>query len=679
MQSRNHPFHLWTRRWGVSLLLGLTVLGCLTPAFAGITITGGSRDVSTLYVTVNGTLTSVGTIGMWYEVRQGVTNGVLLDYGARKAESAWSITVRHLKFGTNWLVVRTKNSSGVFESAAVALNLVETVPPTVRPRPRPSEIWWGGLSDNSQLLDPTKPWNFVKQNQDGYFIHSAQDWGDLTSSERTQLAGDLKPYNTKFMIEVGGRSDATTDWPDLHTSRTRAGYWKTVATAEGNGIYFSEVTHDYHADDIVEFCRLNPSWPAGDQLAVYTGDYGAVTTNVPVPPPAIGWGEVFPLLLERFPYAKVAQSYSPIYFKWQSYLALSTDNQVFNPLTTSGGVPILVNGQEVSFAFNMYDIHRMMLTSCTNAGQPQYAFATDCPWQATGNWSVQSRRLSNREKIRTYEAYLQGRSAKHYRICNDNSVGGTGDAYDNEYKRDSLKVLYLHQNEGGRSDKYIFESWYGEVNSVPYIGRPYTAAPETKPGSFSNLALDAIKYLKGIRTNGTLESLALIVTPVGSNYQIQLRNDGDIACLPAVQAVTSGNPLISLAFTNYSGANVTTSLKSAEGYTFARPIASDGENDIATKLLQPGETATLGTLSFVVPPGAGAGGALNVALEAYWNPQDPTGVIRDRVTLTVNSGNSAPVVSTIPDQIIFANTNTGPLAFTIGDDLTAPASLTLGK
>lgn len=83
MQTRQSLYHFRTRWRGVSLLFGLIVLGGLTPAFAGITIAGGNRDVSTLCVTVNGTLTSVGAIGMWYEVRQGAINGVLLDYGAR--------------------------------------------------------------------------------------------------------------------------------------------------------------------------------------------------------------------------------------------------------------------------------------------------------------------------------------------------------------------------------------------------------------------------------------------------------------------------------------------------------------------------------------------------------------------------------------------------------------------
>ncbi len=622
------------------IYLLLLCLASALPVFGGVTISGGSRNVTTLYVPVTGTLTSVGTSGMWYELREGSISGQVLDYGARKAESSWAITVRHLRFGANVLTVKTINSSGATESASVTLTLLETNPPTVRPRPIPTEVWWGGLSDNSQLLDPAKPWDFVKTWQDGYFIHGAQNWGDLTNTERTQLATVLKPYNTKYMYETGGRSDPTTDWPYLHTSRTRAGYWKSVATAEANGIYMSEVTHDYHADDIVEFCRIHPDWSNGDIRAAYTGDLSAVSGNYPSPAPAIGWGPVFSLLPDRFPYAKVAQTFSPIYFDWQSYPSLSTDALVFNPLTEGNGAAILVNGQQVSFTFNMYDIHRQMMNSIQALGQTHYGFGTDCPWQATANWSNQTNRLSNRQKIRDYEDYLQGRGGKHYRICNNNSVSGSGDTYDLKYKADSLKLMYLHQNEGGRSDKYIFESWYGVANSSPYIGKPYSAAPETKPGSFSNLAMDAIKYIKGIRDiAGTPQDLDLIVTPQGSSYKIEVHNTGDFPCLPAVQALESGNSGIIASFEDATGNDVSGEFKSAEGHVFARAISSNGENDIASKLLQPGETATVGYLSFTIQ--SGAGGDKQLALEVFWNPQDPTGRIRDRVTLTKSATQTA--------------------------------------
>ena len=65
-----------------ALALWLAALCWLPQAFATIQITGGNQNVTTLYVTLNGTLTSPGTLGMWYDVFQGAPNGPLLDHGA---------------------------------------------------------------------------------------------------------------------------------------------------------------------------------------------------------------------------------------------------------------------------------------------------------------------------------------------------------------------------------------------------------------------------------------------------------------------------------------------------------------------------------------------------------------------------------------------------------------------
>jgi hypothetical protein len=54
-------------------------------------------------------------------------------------------------------------------------------------------------------------------------------------------------------------------------------------------------------------------------------------------------------------------------------------------------------------------------------------------------------------------------------------------------------------------------------------------------------------------------------------------------------------------------------------------------------------------------------------------------VAMDSVTIpgTTDAANTAPTISTIADQSIAANSNTGPLAFTVGDAESDPASLTL--
>ena len=662
------------------MALWLAWLCWLPQAFATIQITGGNQNVTTLYVTLNGTLTSPGPLGMWYDVFQGTTNGPLLDYGALTNSATWSVTVRHLQFGTNVVVVSTQNAAGTTESASVSLNLVATVPPTVRPRPIPAEVWWGGLSQNSQLVDPTRPWNFVQKYEDGLYIHPVNNWGGMTTAQQLQLGTLLKPFNTKFIIEASGNCPPDPTWPNHTTSRTAHGaFGVALVASEQLGFYFSMINENWGAGTIQQFAQLDPSWPMGDLVAFFTGDLSMVSSNYPVPGPYGGWGPTYQLAYQRYPYTKLAEDFSPIYFTWKSYPAISTDDLNFSPLTDTNGNPILVNGKPVSFHFNMFDLQQGMINLSQALGQTNWTFVTDDPWNNLANWSNLGQRLSNREKIRQMEDYLQSRGCSHFKTCNNDGEPGTGTNWDLAYERDSLNSMYLHQNEGGRANMYLFESWYGskDTNGV-YQGRPYTCTPETQPGSFSNLALEAIKYIKGIMdTNGTLEPLALILTQQGSRYQIQLQNNGDVACLPAILALESGsNPKISAAFTDTNGAVVTSQFKSAEGYTFARVVGTNNENNVANTLLQPGETATVGYVTFTAPTNTPASN-YSLALEAYWNPQDPTGVIHSRVVVTnppLTAISLPPSISGLTNQTINIDTTSGALPFIVADDQT-PASL----
>ena len=239
------------------------------------------QTVTTLYVTLNGTLTSPGTLGMWYEVFQGSTNGLLLDYGALTNDAAWSVTVRHLQFGTNVVVVSTQNAADATESASVSLNLVATDPPTVRPRPIPAEVWWGGLSQNSQLVDPTRPWNFVQKYEDGLYIHPVDDWGGMTTAQQIQLGANLKPFNTKFIIEASGNCPPDPTWPNHTTSRTAHGaFGLALAASEQLGFYFSKINENWGAGTIEQFAQLDPSWPMGDLVAYFTGDLSMVSSQL---------------------------------------------------------------------------------------------------------------------------------------------------------------------------------------------------------------------------------------------------------------------------------------------------------------------------------------------------------------------------------------------------------------
>jgi hypothetical protein len=120
----------------------------------------------------------------------------------------------------------------------------------------------------------------------------------------------------------------------------------------------------------------------------------------------------------------------------------------------------------------------------------------------------------------------------------------------------------------------------------------------------------------------------------GDTNVIQLRNDGDVTCLPAVTATDSGGAG-TVDYYNAAGSNITSAILSAEGY-------------VHTNLLAPGQTTTIRIVPSVQP--------LNraITLEAFWNPQDPLGIVRSR--LVVTQSNTPPTLATNANVSIVAGT-----------------------
>ena len=581
-------------------------------------ITNGNFSVSSTSTNLAGLLHGYPTLPIWYEVRDQTNR--LWDYGATPAVSPWSITVRHLRAGTNTVTVFAKDSTGAIQSNSVQLTLTLGTNPPVRPRPQPAEVWWGGsCHDNiynngsivgtysrmSQLLQ-TNGWDFVKRFQDGFFLHgyvwvnqAAQmtNWQQVGQSISAQLA----PFNGKYWLE-----DA---W---HAAAGNMNYGNSSASGQagnsdmllGVGFALSEVTQDFNAD-WVDFSNWHYDWPTNDIRVLITGNTNQASTNYPY---ASGqWRDYANSYRAARPNTKFGWTWSPVWWRWQNGASLGTD---------SGNFSVTTNSTTYKFNWDFYDFMNDAVVVGNQAGVP-FAFASDCPWEYyqeypgnPGGWSAATQ-LANRVKIRNYEAWLQNQNLRHTLICNSYSMNSADtNASDLNYEAHSLAVMYLHQQEGGRAWRYSFESWYQG---------PYTVVPETKAGSYTHLALSAIKYLKGIAdTNGTLEPLSFSLVTVGPVTTVSVQNNGDVACLPAITAVETGNPATVLKYTNADGVDITAKMLSAEGYAH-------------TNLLQPGQSTTIS----IVAQGSPAPASKTVTLEAFWNPQDPTGVVRDRLSLAV--------------------------------------------
>lgn len=493
------------------------------------------------------------------------------------------------------------------------LNLPANTP--VRPRPIPAEIWWGGLSTNQQLIDPNKPWEFVKKYEDGIFFHSA-GYGGLTSSDKTALATMMRPYNAKYWVELGGGVNPAPG--DAFVQYQAVTGWGAHLTGQQNlGLVMSQITHDYHMENMQDVCQVNPTWTTNNQTAWWTGDMSI--TNGSYPYQSGMWRDIFNIYYTNNPHLKVGQTSQPEYWPWDSY-----------PSMLANGLSFTVTNPTTSFSFNARDIVGSFVTMASAIGHPYFSLQSDAPWNYFGGLGVgtAAQEATMRLKIRVYEQYLQARNARHTLICNVSNAGsqpGGDDAQDLYFKNSSLSSLFLHQQEGGRANVYLFESWYA--------GIPHTAAPETKSGSYANLALDAIKYLKGVKdTNGTLEGLSLTLSSSGVTNVIQLTNNGDITCLPAVIAIEGAGGANAVTYLNAANQNITAAMLSADGY-------------VHTNKLTPGQATQIKVVT--------TGGIdRTLTLEAFWNPQDPTGVVRDRLTLA--PPNQPPVLATNSNRTVIA-------------------------
>jgi autotransporter-associated beta strand protein len=558
--------------------------------------------VSTLTTNLSGILRGLPAGSIWYEVRDQARK--LWDFGATRAVTPWNITVRHLREGTNTVTVFAKDGSGVIQSNSVQLTLTLGPNPGVRPRPIPSEVWWGGLSDNYQMTNYAQ-WPFVQKYEDGYFMHSS-GWGGDTAGLQRSLATNLFAFNTKYWTELGGGQSTIT----TNTGHSQASTWgNSAATREGNGIIYSEFTHDYHMEDMKDVCQANPTWPTNDQIAFWTGDLTVAGGAYPYDTGI--WRDAFIDYYARFPHVKVGHTSQPEYWPWDSYPA-----EVVNQISFTVTNPV------TAFSFNAHDIVGSFVNMAGEIGHPYFSFQSDAPWNWFGAYSNPSAAAVMREKIRVYEDYLQARDCRHTLICNVGNASaanqGSTNAANLYYESCSLSNMFLHQQEGGRANRYLFEGWY--------FGIPYAVTPETQAGSYTHLALAAIKYIKGIAdTNGTLEQLKLGILATGMTNRISLTNNGDVACLPAITASESGSEYLTARYFNAAGQDVTAAMLNGEGYCH-------------TNMLQPGQSTTL-TVVVNGLIGAALDSTRSITFEAYWNPQDPTGVIRDRKTISVTASN----------------------------------------
>ena len=257
---------------------------------------------------------------------------------------------------------------------------------------------------------------------------------------------------------------------------------------------------------------------------------------------------------------------------------------------------------------------------------------------ALGKWatasSISTNHPSEGQKARKGIAELVDGKLQ---TCWENNYINT-DVWDMRYHDRSLEYLEYWQSVGGRPDQYVVESWYDG---------PFTLFPETKPGTFSNLARDVIRRLKGIDDDGSLMKVSFSVRGNGAGvfdsvskiisytlkpgesreFEVQVRNDaralnqGDARCTPLLRVDQNIPAGLKVDFATIDKKDITDEVLARGDF--------DGH---FLGGLEPGETKTI-LVRFTLAAGAAAVG--DVKLKLFWNPQDPQSVVRDSLDFII--------------------------------------------
>lgn len=530
---------------------------------------------------------------MWYEVYNGSDKtGKLADFGAFDHDANWQFIARHLNAGANTVYVYAELPNGQVASNSIALNLNLSDNPSVRPRPNPAEVWWGGLGQNDQLAKDPDGWTFVKKYSDAYYFHTYY-WGDGTDDTMKSVVQQCKPYSTKFAAELGGGTGSDDGWPDWQYNAWGAGENGWITNKYNtNGLVLSEASHDTH-DNSANIANANPGITA-QQIVQMIGNY---------------WSDYFKLNYGSAPYVKEANTWQPEWWWWNDMAPLRGQSDDGLAFTANDGTKYDLNG---------YDVVNALMNAGSNiSGKTSWSFFADTPYYIMTWNQGKHEGAATVKKLIAMEQYFHQNGSRFTLTCNDDPGVSTADSnkdkWDKVYALNSLKSIRLYQESGGRADTYNFESWYMDSNKFVL---PAQVTPETTPYTYTWLAKQAVQYVKGIKDDGTPEQLSITKTVDGDTTTLSLTNNGDVLCLPCLTETETGDSNVTTSWA-YNNMDITDAIKTTEGYVYKYALL-------------PGQTATI--ICKVNKPSGTSGKTVN--LEAYWNPQDPTGIVRSRLDWT---------------------------------------------
>ncbi len=540
----------------------------------------------------------------------------------------------------------------------------------------PAQIYWGTYQHMEQLVVPGAKWDFVRKHMDGILLHQAY-W--LFNAEKQEAPATVAPKLARLLdgkpaiIEItrphsyGKPYDK--DWGTNDGKRYVDLIRRLVdqsAAGQSQKFHIEEIHVDLYMNLYKAIQWKYPYWSKDEVLAQATGyrrpghkgrDFAGY------------WTDLNAQFFQAFPGVRIHACYPPVYFDWNNYPALVRNNLFENPLKmgagylksseftslNNAGVPfdsnavikenghiityvpeadqvvLHLDGKPVVFQIKGDELMKALFNALASNGHQMTGFVSDSPYPYmvwSGEDSAQAK--TYRAKIRAYETWLQSTKGRHTLIVTSQVPGMAKDAWDKRYYEDAFKDIKLYQKEGGRANRYLFESWQDG---------PYRIVPEDTPYTFTNLVRDAIRYIKGTEQRLDLtiaqengepigsgeyqtkpvlsQTLVLAPTQKVQRFTITLKNNGTVEAMPWLVAKKTRLDGFSVAY-YHRNLDITSQIASENGY-------------VLTNLLAKGASQAISVV--VTKTSASTTNTGKVFLTALWNPQDPTNCVRDVVTI----------------------------------------------
>ncbi len=458
---------------------------------------------------------------------------------------------------------------------------------------RPAEIVFGAYRNMQQLADAgIDDWAFVRRHADGILLHGAYWTHDPSApAVAERLAKRLREGvadEPAAMARVASDESHTR----LHRSRMRlvleTGWPHHFEPADR----FATMGRYYAADHLQRLSELESRGLTIDELSVdfrlwvfrlFAQQTPERTSEEIIADVVKQWGEYVDALRSERPTLVMKMTFTPVQLPWRGERPYGT-TMTPSPLRSGRwpdydkSDPLLVDGKPRSYFFEGLDLFSRAFDREHRRGV--IGVVTDSPFHYSWEWADPEAQRRHRSRIRAYESWLQSRGFKHTFICNDSAIDWRNlphDDADAMYADRSMLALIRYQLDGGRADRYLFESWYDG---------PHRIVPETHSGSMTHMTAHAIRYLKGIG-----QSMTLTKTLVGATSSVTLTNSGDVSCLPALRAM---GPIRAWLGED----DISKQMMTEEGF-------------VPDRLLGPGESITIR----VDGP--------HPEILAYWNPQQP--------------------------------------------------------